>query len=328
MKSKAIIIDHGKPSLGEFELRAPQDGEVIVRAESTGISPGTELRVMGESAADANVKPYIPGYSFVGIVEESHSADIAVGQRVYCAGTSHGGELDAAWGGHCELAVCEADSCIIVPDTVDAVTATLTALGGVAHHGMTRSKPLPGEKIVAVGLGVLGQIAARLHAQAGAEVFAMDLSQSRVDLSNAAGVKAEVPAESMLASVQKNMPDGPVMVIDSTGVPPVLKEALMLVPEIPWTNDPEPNNRYLVQGSYGGEFSIPYQDAFVRQLNFILPRNRQKQDHQGFIDLVASGKLIAKDLVVKTMKPDQAVEAYEALRDPETCPGTIAFDWT
>ncbi len=327
MDTQALVIEKGKPRLERFALRSLEQGEMLIRAEYTCISPGTELRMMRLSGDGSNPEPYIPGYAFVGIIEEAADDSFTQGQRVYCSGSNFTGPFSSCWGAHAQFAIVGAGQCIAVPETVDPVVASLAAMGAIAHHGFTKSKPLAGEKVVHVGLGVLGQISARLHAMTGAEVIACDLSAARVDMSNKSGVKAVLPTDGLAAAVAAHMEGGPSLVVDSTGAVPVLKEAIQLVPEIPWDDTPEPNNRYMIQGSYAGEFSIPYQDAFVRQLSFIIPRNLQRSDTEAFLNYLASGDLRADDLIGRLVKPADATQAYDALRDPVNTPGTIAFDW-
>ncbi len=326
MKAKTLIFQGDTVGTSEFTVRDLNDGEILAQAEYTCISPGTELRCLSGGQTDEK-GAYIPGYAFVGKVIASKS-DIDVGTRVYCGGTQDGGELATCWGGHTSIAITGADGCIPVPDNVDPVEASLAALGGIAYHGFLQSKPKQDENVAVIGLGVLGQISARLHAIAGANVVAADLSKARVDVSNAAGITAVCAADGLKAAVEPHQPDGATLVVDVTGVAKVIPQGIELVSDIPWTDEPEPFTRYMIQGSYADSFTVPYNDAFFKQLAFLLPRNRQTQDCKAFIDLVAEGKLKARDLVCKIVKPEDAPAAYEALRHPEETPGTIAIDWT
>lgn len=326
-RAKTLVVHDGKVAVREYGLRDLVADEVLVRAEYTCISPGTELRCM-RLQAELHSTPYIPGYALVGVVEASTSSSLREGTRVYCGGTHDGGELRTQWGGHCEAAIAQARGCVPVPDGVEPLDASLTALGGIAYHGLLKSKPRAGERALAMGLGVLGQLSARLHALAGVDVIGCDLSTARVAISAAAGIPSVVVERDLRSAVRPLMPAGASLILDATGVPAAIREAIDLVQEIPWTDDPEPETRYLVQGSYAGDFAIPYQEAFFKQLTFILPRNRQRRDHEAFLRVVGEGRLKVSDLIARTCRPGVAADAYEALRDPEATPGTLVFDWS
>ena len=327
LTSKAILIDKGEITLNSFSLRPLEVGEVVIKALYTNVSPGTELRVLGQTDQIAD-KQYVPGYALVGDVIESADPTLSVGQRVFCGGTQFAGDFETQWGGHCEYAIISGDGCIAVPDGVDPIEASFTALGSIAYHGLTKSKPAKGTKTISLGLGVIGQFASRLHAMQGADVLACDLSPSRVKLAQDAGITALVPEKDMVAELLERMPGGAELLIDSTGVPAVLASGIKLVQDIPWDDSPEPNNRYLVQGSYGGDMAFNYQDAFEKQISFIIPRNRQKQDGEAFLAALAEKRITARDLVVDVLAPADASKAYAALKDPEAAPGTFVFDWT
>lgn len=115
--------------------------------------------------------------------------------------------------------------------------------------------------------------------------------------------------------------------VDVTGVAAVIPQALELVCEVPWVDGPLPETRYVVQGSYAKDFSIPYDPAFFKRLSFLLPRNYQQEDLLGFFAALSAGRLQAEDLVCRVVAPEAAPEAYESFRDPGKVPGTIAFRW-
>ncbi len=328
MESQAIVMELGQVGLAAFDLRALEAGEVLVRAEFTSISPGTELRCLAGGQEGSESGAFVPGYALVGIIEESKDASLLKGQRVFCAGSKDiGKELNRLWGGHCQFAIVDADQILVVADAVDPRAASLASVGAIAYHGFTRSRPKAGEDVICVGLGVIGQLAARIHAQASCNVLACDLSEKRVAMSNAAGVQAVYAVNGLQKATQEIMPQGASLIIDATGAAPVLREALELCRDTEWNDDEQADYRYLIQGSYPGDVSIPYQAAFMKQLSFIVPRARQLRDARAYFDLLAHDKIEVLDLINAEMKPADAAAAYEALKNPNETPGTIIFDW-
>lgn len=89
MSAMNCLIIHEVP--GRVTLvRTPRPvaaaGEVLVEAELSAISQGTELRLLGAAKMDSPTGPYVPGYCLVGRVVEADPAGPAVGTRVLCPG--------------------------------------------------------------------------------------------------------------------------------------------------------------------------------------------------------------------------------------------------
>ncbi len=326
-KSRCVLFEKGAVSTVDIELRDPQPGEVLLRAEVTCISPGTELRCLRGGQGGASQEPFIPGYAFVGRVIKSAADGVAEGQRIFCAGSKDAGPYGHCWGGHTGIALADADGLTPVPDSIDPLDASLAALGGIAANGVRQGAVQPGEKVAVVGLGVLGQLSARMHVLKGGDVVGCDLVASRVDMANKAGIRSVVATDGLKKAVEPLMPGGAIMVVDATGAPAAIPGAIELVMDVPWDQSDLPNTRYMIQGSYENSFSIPYHPAFFRQLTFLVPRNYQARDRQSFIYWLAEGKLAVRDLINRVCQPDQAAEAYEALKNPAETPGTIAIDW-
>ena len=330
MAAPCLLFDNSDNTvrLDQYEVPALQDGEVLIKTEYTCISPGTELRCLRGKQARTPDIPYIPGYAAVGRVIDANGSALANGTLVYCSGASRTGDaVGKSWGGHCGQFVLAADDAFPIPENVDPVEASLTSLGAIAHHGFSRSKPRSGENVLHVGLGVLGQLSARVHQTAGATILGCDLSPKRVALSVNSGVPAVVAEGKLRDLAEANLPARPTLVVDTTGVVPVISQAIDAMADLPWDNEKQPDYRYLIQGSFEDEFSIPYQPAFLRQLKFLLTRDRQAADAQAFIALLAEKKVNVRDLVHDVISPDQCEEAYEQLKDPEKVLGTIVFKW-
>lgn len=235
MKSQCLLFDHSNHAvrLGSYDVPELRSGEILVRTAYSSISPGTELRCLaGNQPGTPDDAPYIPGYANVGTVIESRCGDHDVGSRVFCGGTMRtSDDTPRVWGGHCEFAVTDS-SAIKLPESLDPIEASLTALGGIAYHGFTLSKPRPSEKVVHVGLGVLGHLSARIHATAGADVLGCDLTKSRVAISNAAGIRAVHSQAGISEAVRSVMPDGCSLVVDTTGAVAVISPAINAIG--PW----------------------------------------------------------------------------------------------
>ncbi len=89
-----------------------------------------------------------------------------------------------------------------------------TAWQGVEYSGVQ-----PGETLLVLGLGPIGDMAARIALHRGAEVIGVDLVQDRVDRARARGVQAMLLDDDLLETVQ-GLTDGrgPHAVLDAVGL--------------------------------------------------------------------------------------------------------------
>ncbi len=328
MKAKAILFKGpGQAGTGDVEIPGPGPGEVLIETSYSCVSPGTELRCLAGKQDGSPSWPYIAGYSMTGTVKaRGEGADLPEGTPVFCAGTAKAG-IRRQWGGHVSLAVQPRDNVFPLPEGADLLEASIAKLAAIAYHGARLSRPLPHEKVAVAGLGPIGQLSARIHAASGARTVCADLSPERVEAARKAGLEAVVPEKGLAAAFRDVFPGGADIVVDATGFPAVLPEAIALAKEIPWDDSLTPGARFLVQGSYPDGFSIPYHAAFFKEIVFYLPRADQPRDARAVLDLMARGKLAARDLISEVRPPEEAQKVYTALRQPKGSLLTVAFQW-
>ena len=96
------------------------------------------------------------GYSAAGKVLEVGAAvsDIRPGQLVATGG--------AGKASHAQYQVVPGLLCAVIPDGVLPADAAFTTVASIALHGLRLAGAGPGSKVVVVGLGLVGQLAARL----------------------------------------------------------------------------------------------------------------------------------------------------------------------
>lgn len=329
MKATAIAhVGINQVELRHTEVPDPKDDHILIQTEYSCISPGTELRCLRGKHDGAKPFPFVPGYSMVGkVIKAGRTSAVKEGQRVACSGTSAAKDLEIMWGGHISHALVGAASVIPLPDGVDPLEASIFKLGSIAYHGFRVAQPVVGLQVAVVGLGPIGQLAARIHSAGGASVVACDLADTRLDLARKAGVTAISAGKNLRESFKPHFPNGADLVIDATGAPPVLRQSVLLARDLPWDEEPHTPARILIQGSYELDFSINYHDAFFKELSILLPRASQLRDSMAFLNLLAGKKLQAVDLISSVIAPDAAPKIYEQLRDPKTTLMTAAFKW-
>ncbi len=187
------------PGLGEIRdetlpPRAPD--QALVRTRATGISRGTERLVFSGRVPEnqwaamccplqggAFPFPVKYGYSAVGVAED--------GGRVFVLHP------------HQDLFLAPAGMCIPVPDTVPDQRAVLGANMETALNIVWDAAPLPGERVLVIGAGVVGLLAAFLLARVpGTRVTVCDLDASRRAVAESLGATFcapdDAPAEQEL----------------------------------------------------------------------------------------------------------------------------------
>ncbi len=158
-----------------------QPGQVLIKADVSQISTGTELSMLIPSDSEPESAwvrsrsnfPVYPGYSNSGTV-------VAVGADV---DPSYVGKHVMAVVQHQKYYVRELKDCVFMADSVDQDEAVFSTLGAVTLASIRVSRILPGDAVVVYGAGIVGQLTARFAKVAGAvKVFVVDLSEYRLGL--------------------------------------------------------------------------------------------------------------------------------------------------
>lgn len=329
MHARAILFTGiNTVAFGSAEIPEPEAGEVLIEAAYTAVSPGTELRCLAGQQSGAAPWPFIPGYSLAGrVLANGPGTSLPPGTPVFCSGTTRSLDRGRTWGGHVSHAVVPESRAFVLPEGTDLRSAALAKLCAIALHGVRVANPQPGEQVAVVGLGPIGMLCARIYTLHGAVIAAADLESGRVELAQAAGLHAFVPRGSLEESFRAVFPEGADVVVDASGAAGVIPQAIPIARTMAWNDPDRPGARYIIQGSYPEAFTIPYQDAFQRELSFWIPCDQQPRDLRDALALIAEGKLQVADLIGATLPPSQAPEAYAELRERRGGLGTIVFQW-
>jgi len=212
MRTLLQYLNTGKTSIIECPDVVPSPGRLVVRARYSLISAGTERMLVGfgrsgilgkisqarDKLAEIRAKirangfvdtykairaklaqPMTLGYSMVGVAAHAApGAGLVQGDRVV-TNACHGDQASVP------LRLCAR-----IPGNVDDESAAFTPIAAVALQGVNLLDPKPGQRVLVVGLGLIGQLAARILVAKGCEVMGSDPADDRVKLAMAHGVKA------------------------------------------------------------------------------------------------------------------------------------------
>ncbi|MGH3083320.1 MAG: zinc-dependent alcohol dehydrogenase [Gaiellaceae bacterium] len=214
--------------LGDVAVAEPGSGDVLVRAEFSGISSGTEmLAYRGE--LDSSVPkddtlgalsgsfeyPFTYGYSAVGTVEASRSA-VGEGERVF------------AFHPHQSRFIVSVEDVVRVGES-DPRAATLFPLVETALQISLDAGVRYREVVAVVGLGPVGILTAILLTRSGAIVLASDPKPWRRETAQVCGLEAVRPQELGEAVHSVTLGRGADVIVEATGNPEALGESLGLL---------------------------------------------------------------------------------------------------
>ena len=127
------------------------------------------------------------GYSCAGEVLYSECDAFRVGDRVACAG--------AGYASHAEVVVVPRNLCVRLPDDVSFDAGAFTTLGAIALQGVRQADVRVGERVVVIGLGLLGLLTVQILRAAGCRAIGIDLSAERLAIASKLGASAVTTPE-------------------------------------------------------------------------------------------------------------------------------------
>lgn len=301
---QAIVIPQpGQVELQPVTLKTPGPDDVVVQTAYTSISAGTERMLLaGQMPHPMLQLPVVPGYETVGrvvAVGENVSAEWS-GRWVYVGGSHCYEGINAAWGG--QSATLFADVKRVIPlDGIEPRHGVLLALAATAVHGIDLIAPIPGSRILVLGQGPVGQLAARFaHAQ-DAWVAVTDRVESR--LARAVGnVIINVDHQPINEAIHEPVHT----IVEATGSMAALASALPLLA----------NGGSILLLGYYQTLQLPYMPLFLKEARLLTAKEWAPGDLLRCRDAIRSSALEVASLLTHAMPVTEVAAAYHtALND-------------
>ncbi|MBI4244041.1 MAG: zinc-binding alcohol dehydrogenase [Planctomycetes bacterium] len=332
MNAKAIVFE--KPftvSIGEVRVPEIKDDEILVQTLYTGVSTGTELRILRGEETNASKFPLIPGYSLVGkVIEKGKKVrKLSREKLVFTTNVNFFHEYASGWGAHLSHAVCKSQDVIIIPQDVNPVAATFTAVLAVACHGVLRVKPQRGESVAIVGQGLIGLLASQVFKNYGTKVVALDIRKTRLMLAKRLGIDYIIDLDEGKSErkFRTLFPRGVDIAVDASGTQSGLNEATMLAKDKSWDNTNDYSPRLLLLGSYAGGINFDYSSfLFSKEPDIYTSRASTISDKKEALRLLSKGKVMIKEMAPKIYNYTRAQSAYQNLMTNKECI-SIVFEW-
>ncbi len=321
---KAMLDLAKKSLLGKARARPDLVSRVIQRVRTEGVAAA--LRKV-KSQLD---EPISLGYSAAGEVVETgaDAGGLQAGDRVSVAG--------AGYAAHAEFNFVPRNLCARIPDGVGYENAAFATIGAIALQGVRQTQPQLGERIVVIGLGLVGLLTVQLLRANGCAVLGVDADAERVAFAagmfgadaEAGGAAFATTADAAQANADFTAGHGADAVIIAAATAsnePVasageLCRAKGRVVVVGMVGMDVPRDVYYAKEldlrlsmSYGpGRYDPEYEER-GRDYPFAYVRFTEQRNMEAFLDLVRQGRVAPGELVSHRFAFEQALDAYALL---------------
>ena len=305
-KRRQKVLVHDWP-----EPEGPTGNEVKTETIYSGITNGTERnQLIGGNYApkDEQLPTGGNGYQNVGRVIEvgPDVSELQVGDVLYMSAV------------HAEYAVMAEDDLLIkLPDSVDRTEAALFGMTSVAMRTCRNTELKMGERVLIVGAGIIGQVAAQIAAVMGARPTLCDISPNRLEIAREIGA-AETVLDVSGDGWEKGVADGTFdAVIDFAGVPGMEDQFISAVRQ---------RGRVIFIAGRG-KVTYTFNLGQGREIQLKQNSHFDRDDLQNLCRLVDRGLVKIAPLIRDVAPVSEAKRIYDTLRDnPNELLGTV-FVW-
>lgn len=295
----------------------PGPGEILLKVEAAGIC-GTDRHLFaGEFPC---TPPVTLGHEFSGVIAAcGASVDLAVGTRISCdpniacgrCAQCRRGRVNLCPynvaigihrdGGFAEYVTLPAHRAHALPVDLHPHYGAFCEPLACTLHGIDIGAPVPGERVIVLGGGVIGLLAVQLARAAGAEVMLITRQRAKGDLAIICGAShvATSPADALM-----QWPEGADLVLECAGVVQTITEAPKLT---------RSGGRIVILGVLpkGAQVLIEPFDLLFREINllhsFLNPFTQSRA-----AALIASGQINVAPLISRLIGLDQVPRVLAA----------------
>ncbi len=306
IREKVLVPDWPAPA-------QPHTNQVKIKSLYSGITNGTERNQLlkGNYAPGDRLLPMPTGYQTVGRVIETGPDT----QHLQTDDTVFIGE---STGGHLDYIVIAEDALLIkLPQEVDLSEAAIYGMAGVALNTIRNTDLKIGERVLVVGAGCVGQVAAQFAALQGARVTICDIDDRRLEIARQVGAAEQtlnVEGDSWSAQIADESFDA---VLDFAGVPGMEEQLILAM---------RTGGRVLF---IAGRDRVDYPFNLAQRRLITVKQNSHfyVDDLENLARLHSRGRIELASLIQDVVLAEEAKRIYDTLRDrPNDLLGTV-FSW-
>jgi threonine dehydrogenase-like Zn-dependent dehydrogenase len=303
----------------------PAPSEVILRPEAIGLCGSDFHFIAGELSEQAGGSefPRVLGHEVAGTIValgDDCRPELETGQRValwplracghcYPCSVGRGNTCDNfsligihSDGGLQELLATDQDQ--IFPIRVDdPAVAAMTEPVSIGVRAVNRARVRPGERIVVLGAGPIGQSVCLVARERGADVLMIDVQEARLELGRELGADTAVwisRKQAVDAALEWSGPSGPPVAVDATGAPDAVRAMVEMVSSA---------GRAVQVGMSGAEVSLRIGSFTEKELDLLGVSCCNATEFAEAVGLVERNAALVKRLISHRSPLNRAPEA-------------------
>lgn len=279
-----------------------------------------------------NLKDFVMGHEFCGVVTNPGESNFKVGDRVtfwanlYCGecdmcraglehlcrevnGTNYTGFVEN--GAYTEYFVGKIKNAYKLPDEVSDISAGLIDPLMVAYHAVGKANIKLGQKVLVVGTGIIGHMIAELAKKSGAAYVAMSkLHDHKVAVAKKAGFVDEFfDDKTIREDVKKILPKGFDVAFEVVGAASALDHCIQTV---------KPSGKVIMIGNSMTEtIPVNINRAVLQEVQLIGSVSCTREEFAGTIDIIAKKIINPEIYVTDIVKLEDLQKTFERLITPE-----------
>lgn len=333
-KNPSVVFPKpGEVIIEERAIPSPKEGEVLIKSICSLISTGTELTLLsakyppGSAWESYGSFPFLPGYCNVGTVVE-------VGEGVE---EEWIGRKVATYSPHSAFVISYPEHIRWIEKDVPAEEIAFFTIAEICLNGVRRAEVRLGESVAIYGMGLLGQLTARLAWLAGARpIIGIDIAEERLEkMPRKPGVFSLNPEQTAVQQKVAELSKGRMMdvVFEVTGNPALIPGELRILRR---------QGRFIILSSpYGPTPSFDFHDlcnspsfSIIGAHNMSHPQYptldnpwTQKRHFELFMDFLASGELDIGSLITQRVPYRDAPTVYLSLLEDRSKELGVIIQW-
>lgn len=320
---KAIVYSQkGKAEVWN-DLVAPElkANEMQLETLYSAVTIGTERNAITGGPYSGGF-PNICGYQTVSKVIKTGSeiTDYQIGDIVYSDGGSKPVNFEGtSWGGHLEIRNRTAEGNIIkLVSDLDIEAASLLGIMGVGLRATKRGQVKMHDRVLVIGLGLIGQACAQGAAAMGAEVHGIDLMPERLKLASELSCdKVWDASKDGIWDEIKQYGEFDV-VFETTGLTGMPDKCLSVLTTT--------TGRIV---AIGGKFDMNYKnlEAQGKEATIIHTSHFSKQELEDLVRLMQKGVINIRPMITHQLSVDESPAIYDQIQKDASGMLGIVFKW-
>ncbi|WP_025225454.1 galactitol-1-phosphate 5-dehydrogenase [Fimbriimonas ginsengisoli] len=316
------LVEYGRFQLVDLPVPEPAPDEVLIRVRACGIC-GSDVHGM-DGSTGRRIPPIVMGHEASGDIVKV-GADVAgwqIGDRVtfdstiYCGHCPYclRGEVNLCdnrqvlgvscaeyrrQGAFAEFVAVPSRVLCRLPNGLGYEQAAMVEPVSVALHGVHRARVQVGERVVVVGVGMIGLLVVQvLKAKGAGEIVAVDIDARKLELAIALGADS---AQGSSIGMELDA------AIEAVGITATVDMAIRSVRK---------GGNVSLVGNLSPKVEIPLQVAVTRELS-IYGCCASQGDYEESLSLIASGAVKVDSMISARISLDQAPEYFDRLHRQE-----------